>query len=393
MDDKLDEQVADIMEFIRWRERDKPELRRSIRLLLEMLDLEHICVRYIGDVDKIPEDYDEVDAVFSKSFDRLKYRGVTVDYHISFTDARPCCWNLYACIHLQPGSDDSVRRIYLPQIEELPETADELASHYHRLCHRVNLLLQALEGADIAPGNGSVISEAEFFFIDSFEYEIERLYPDVPRTSWEEFDISGNTDVSEDTISLELDIYGDNMGGELSYDRWLANISRVRTKHLSEQDSNITEYYREHKSVGMTADVFGLSEEAVTGVLLKSLTYGERKHLKYVPGGDNKALASFCVDYVNEIHPGALTKANNPRQIMLSCGTFPQWSVKERGFDELIYDLLCCAEEFRNSPLNDIDTRMLADVTGYREKDIQHMISAIRQKERHYRTRSLLAER
>ena len=182
------------------------------------------------------------------------------------------------------------------------------------------------------------------------------------------------------------------MAGEISYDRWLANTSRVRTALLTEQERNITEYYREHKSVGMTADAFGCSEESITTVLLKSLSYGERKYMKYVPGGDNKGLASFCVDYVNEIHPGALTKAKKPRQIMLSCGTFPKWAVKEHGFDELIYDLLCCAEEFRNSPLNDIDTRMIADITGYREKDIRHMVSMIRQKESHYRARSLLTE-
>ena len=203
MDDNLEKQVADFMEFIRWKERDKPELRRSIRLLLEMLELEHIDVKYIGDVDKIPKDYDEVEAVFSKSYDCLINRSVTVDYHISFTDGRPCCWNMHACIHWDPRSNGNPN-IFLQQIEELPETADELADHYHRLCHRVISMLWSLSRTGTEPRCMSLTTEAEFFFIDTFEYEIERLYPDIPKTSWEEFDISGNKDMSEDTISLEL---------------------------------------------------------------------------------------------------------------------------------------------------------------------------------------------
>lgn len=164
-------------ESLKEKEREKPELKRSVQKIIALLGAEKIRVDYIGTV--IPKCFDKVVVYFT-----VRYGPALVKYHIYFTDQTDGdIWQLFAGVRI----DGKTYMANLPYREKAAYDQDELAWDYHVLESEVLKIIRKHTGIKDDPLISVQIVDAVFEFRVDKDWEVafdylhsEEHIPSVP---------------------------------------------------------------------------------------------------------------------------------------------------------------------------------------------------------------------
>lgn len=171
--------MKDFEEHMEYMNREKPELKRSVRKILSLLEREGIPVKYAGKV--IPQCFDSVEVYFTVSFGLA-----SVKYHIEFTDQpEGGSWQLYAGVCV----NGKKYRTLLPYGEKATYDQDELAWDYHVLESEAVKVIKETVGLNSDQLRAVPVGEAEIEFnvAEDMEIAFDYLYSEehFPRVPWE----------------------------------------------------------------------------------------------------------------------------------------------------------------------------------------------------------------